>query len=573
MTKPSKLLEASGYNEKSGVLHLRAITGLRFLAAFVVFYSHVEHFLLPGERLLVLGAPAVSFFFVLSGFILTYVYHQRLTWRRTPRFLFTRWARLWPVHVVCLTIGLQFMWISPGMLPDHAHSWASLIAQYLMVQTWVPVRNWYVEYNSVSWSIATEMFFYLAFPLLLLGKRSHFWWKYLLVIIVAGITIYCFQYGYDNQLGPEWLGYVGVPIAFPLIRLVEFATGMATCFLMLKWNVKFAERPSKNKATYVTHSLWELFAVALIVCGWVLVYKTQLADIVHGKFGFILESWFHCANGLLFYAFAICVFSVCRGLIGQVLSSRFFVWLGEISFAFYLIHQIVIIKLNFLGLGNIEFCLLSFFISLFASAVLFRIIEMPFRNALLTIYDRKAGWFRKWTAGLVQTFSQPWAAINAIALAGLICFVCLRPSDQIQPAEQQRIVRQSLSHLRHVEFTNEATLLGVEALRVDRGVMLRFVWTKNRSWSRQRFLHICDKDGNILSQGKHELKEFMKNDAYQGFVDEVIVHKGKLKDPANYICVGFWSQELGCAVVKSEHAEMNDRRLKVIDLTDLPPPK
>ena len=82
---------------KSGVVHLRSVTGLRFVAAFAVFVSHVQYLMFPESRLMPLGGPAVSFFFVLSGFILTYVYSDRLTKRSTPRFLVKRWARLWPL--------------------------------------------------------------------------------------------------------------------------------------------------------------------------------------------------------------------------------------------------------------------------------------------------------------------------------------------------------------------------------------------------------------------------------------------------------------------------------------------
>ena len=83
---------------KSGVFHLRSLTGLRFVAAAAVFVSHIQYFVFPEVRQLPLGGPAVSFFFVLSGFILTYVYGQKLSRQSVPRFWFTRWARLWPLH-------------------------------------------------------------------------------------------------------------------------------------------------------------------------------------------------------------------------------------------------------------------------------------------------------------------------------------------------------------------------------------------------------------------------------------------------------------------------------------------
>ena len=48
-----------------------------------------------------------------------------------------------------------------------------------MVHGWIPSASWYFSYNSVSWSISTELFFYLMFPLLIWNWTRTFWWKWL----------------------------------------------------------------------------------------------------------------------------------------------------------------------------------------------------------------------------------------------------------------------------------------------------------------------------------------------------------------------------------------------------------
>ena len=55
------------------------------------------------------GGRGVSFFFVLSGFILTYVYSQRLSKKDVPSFYFKRIIRLWPLHLVCLVISIWLL--------------------------------------------------------------------------------------------------------------------------------------------------------------------------------------------------------------------------------------------------------------------------------------------------------------------------------------------------------------------------------------------------------------------------------------------------------------------------------
>ena len=89
-------------DQKPQVQVLHALTGLRFLAAFAVFAHHVSgRFGIEKERMW-LGALGVSFFFVLSGFILTYVYHDKLKRENLAKFYFTRWARIWPLHIATM---------------------------------------------------------------------------------------------------------------------------------------------------------------------------------------------------------------------------------------------------------------------------------------------------------------------------------------------------------------------------------------------------------------------------------------------------------------------------------------
>ena len=83
---------------------LDALTGLRALAALAVFAQHFMSIMDIKVKLGPIGGIAVSFFFVLSGFILVYVYKGRLTGSTTPKFYFTRFARIWPLHIACLLL-------------------------------------------------------------------------------------------------------------------------------------------------------------------------------------------------------------------------------------------------------------------------------------------------------------------------------------------------------------------------------------------------------------------------------------------------------------------------------------
>ena len=225
------------------VNHIGALTGLRFLAAFAVFLHHVAgHFGIP-HCPMPLGAIGVSFFFVLSGFILVYVYQHRLkSTSDIPKFYFTRWARIWPLHFVCLVLFFFFLSSFSHAFHSSDNFW-KLIANLFLLQSWIPSSQWAFAFNSVSWSISTEFFFYLAFPLLLLASRRRFWQLFvglglLQVLAVIGVQWYCLQSGPTH-------GIYDVTLFFhfnPIVRGWEFMAGMAVGRYFLKQS---AEAPQE----------------------------------------------------------------------------------------------------------------------------------------------------------------------------------------------------------------------------------------------------------------------------------------------------------------------------------------
>jgi peptidoglycan/LPS O-acetylase OafA/YrhL len=87
------------------------LTGLRFFAALYVVLFHQEttfaaghHFSKPLLTFLGHGYLAVSLFFVLSGFVLTYNYADRWSETRFSKFLLSRFARIYPVYALTLLL-------------------------------------------------------------------------------------------------------------------------------------------------------------------------------------------------------------------------------------------------------------------------------------------------------------------------------------------------------------------------------------------------------------------------------------------------------------------------------------
>lgn len=151
--------------------HIAALTSLRFVAAMavVLFHSggpgltHAGVLPTPLVNLLGNGYLGVPFFFVLSGFILTHVYQDRLGTRaQTRRYGVARMARVYPVYL--LALGLTAIWV-----PLEDWSLASF-PQFVMLQSWTPAwpgGAWFENWNIAAWTLSIELVFYLTFPVLL----------------------------------------------------------------------------------------------------------------------------------------------------------------------------------------------------------------------------------------------------------------------------------------------------------------------------------------------------------------------------------------------------------------------
>ena len=146
---------------------LYPLTSLRFFAALCVVVLHAaNHGLLPQELVQMFDlSKAVSFFFVLSGFVLGYANNGRAI--DALRFYQARFARVWPATALSIIFVLlvlpQFIY-----LPSASTSWPSgfvFLLNLLCLQALFPIPNIYFGFNAVVWSISVEAFFYFCFPL------------------------------------------------------------------------------------------------------------------------------------------------------------------------------------------------------------------------------------------------------------------------------------------------------------------------------------------------------------------------------------------------------------------------
>ncbi|UQX90198.1 acyltransferase [Jatrophihabitans telluris] len=358
---------------------LPSITGLRFIAAFGVFAYHVMP-LLPSlpliHPLLMAGQAGVSFFFILSGFVLTWSYRfgdpARSFWRR-------RVARIVPNHVVTWAIGIPVAVARFGAWPH----FGAMLATLTLVQSWIPESAVFFGVNGVAWSLSCEALFYALFPWLIgpvlrLGARGR-------LVVMAGCLaiLAALQLGVWAAVGsvvansnraPFW--WVSV---LPLSRLPEFVFGMCAAALLRDAATRWRDRTQaghRYDGSALPVSLAGLLALVTIygagefpivlVAGWLtlipftlLICAAAWSDVV-GRAGLMARSWA--------------------------------VRLGEWSFAFYLVHQLVLRIVQWAWghlpdrMSATDWRLAQIAIDLalavLASGALYRFVEVPFERRL-----------------------------------------------------------------------------------------------------------------------------------------------------------------------------------------------
>ena len=352
---------------------LSSLTGLRFVAASMVFALHSMP--QPGKWLRL--DQGVSFFFVLSGFILTYIYPDLPNFAAVKKFYIARVARLWPLHLLTMLLVVGF---------GQNRSFDALALNTLLLQAWIPVQKIYMSYNAVSWSISTEFLFYLAFPLLIPFLEKNWYWKLfgsasLVLALIAACNLSGLPLLSMNGVSAHGLLYIS-----PLSRIFEFIAGMCCCLL---WRTLQAKAPQNG---FWVFTLAEGSAIALTIV--LLLYPFPFAHHAIGPAGVL---WIIRTSAIPGFCLIVVVFAFGRGLLSKLLGSRLLEFLGEISFAVYLIHVLVIVgyRSQFkeaLAVSPSADFAITVAISLLAATAMHLLIERPCRSLII-------GWWKLDPAG------------------------------------------------------------------------------------------------------------------------------------------------------------------------------
>ena len=296
---------------------LESLTGLRFFAALLIFFHHAWGYtqypsLLPIWPSFEADHVAVGFFFMLSGFVLTWS-----SVADTPKVVLIgrRIARVYPLHLLALAFAVVVLTTTQKQV-----EWIATPASFVLLQAWFPDPIRYAI-NGPAWSISAELFFYLLFPFIVASLIRIRRWKIALTIIVLLMVVIAAGAWLLAPDAADFLAYT-----FPPFRIGEFLIGILLAAAMRRgWR----------------HRIRVPIAVGVALVGLSIftALVTVLGDVIP-RGTFVVASI--PSEALLITSAAQADLSGRRGFLG----SRALIALGNWSFAFYLLHLSVLIALR-----------------------------------------------------------------------------------------------------------------------------------------------------------------------------------------------------------------------------------
>ncbi|MEI7409768.1 acyltransferase [Pectobacterium aroidearum] len=360
--------------KKTPLRNLPSLNGIRIIAAMFVFIFHTSlgnmlnlfsdesigeaySFVLSKA-----GWISVSFFFILSGFVMNW---SSPSVSSPLHFYKKRFAKIYPVNIFIIILLLFTGIISI----ERVDVW---LPNALLIQTWIPQGDIYIGGNVPSWFLSVIAFLYITYPFLLKFIKKipteYLWMSvalcYATLIAVNGAiytllpTVPLIE-GWPFEVGEIqwWFAYT-----FPPTRVFEFTIGMLLSRIIQegKWiSVSVTTSVILTALTYCIDLFMPFllsFNLVTLIPLVLLIGSLAVSDL-QGKRSF--------------------------------LHAKPMQWLGSISFCFYLIHFLVLRLLNEWTDGNqydaIDAALLIIAagaVSLIAGWLLYQFIEQPVENLL-----------------------------------------------------------------------------------------------------------------------------------------------------------------------------------------------
>ena len=279
-------------------LHFPGLNGLRFIAALLVIIDHTELFksylgmptLWANSYSAYLGAFGVSIFFVLSGFLITYLLleEQKEGPIQIKHFYLRRILRIWPLYYLLVLLGF---FVAPHLDFLQVPHYSTEIGQSLerlLLFTGLAANVAFVYFPTVAfanilWSVAVEEQFYLFWPHVIKIKQKLLW--IMLLLLVGYLALKFYAGNLDRQLellvirtrfSAMILGGIGAYLVFTKHALIRYLYARLTqVLLLLVFGLLLLDR-----IDFKSLELFQDELLSLVVCGLILNIATNPNSIL-----------------------------------------------------------------------------------------------------------------------------------------------------------------------------------------------------------------------------------------------------------------------------------------------------
>ena len=351
---------------------LNALTGIRILAAAAVFLSHLGPLATMPEGIrtfMAAGYNGVTLFFILSGFVLTWSWGSRILPIRGSSlwaFFVARFARIYPVYLFALLIVIL------PYLTSGTGDRQLMVLHALTLQPWSSHVNRTMSFNGPAWSIGVEVFLYACFPFLILAlaKLRHSKRSLLTVAAVAILVTFGLAWWFqvtgradlpwtDAQSAHRWL------YRTPLTRLGDFTLGVIAALLVRgfkapRWMPPAAQLVGAGSMVLLMFNPDMLMSV----WSWDAAYMLPAALLI---WGLAAGPWTHPA---------------------RLLGTKPMVIMGQASFAFYLLHWLMLVAWPNLAFNDgawVGVVITQFAVIMFLAIGVHFYLEEPARKWLIRV--------------------------------------------------------------------------------------------------------------------------------------------------------------------------------------------
>lgn len=356
---PSFILNSHIKNEVS------SLTSFRFVTAFVVFLFHCKiHFgynfgVKLIDKFLNNGAVFMTGFFVLSGYIMCYVYLNNDFRKKSEIFNFylKRFARIYPIYFVATIV--YFIFVTPKT-PYSGGDWIRIVVNDLFaVQAFFP-NMFQLGINGGTWSISVEAFFYFLFPLILIlfsKKPRILFLTGMAISLIITVNIIGESYSTRNNIKTYYSN--------PIMRVNEFMIGISFYLLSLKG--AFNKMPKILKSSSF---------VFLLIFGLTVLEQSEPRYSYMGLHFFIVP------------LFGLLIFNFHNMKYGPMKNSQIINYLGKISYSFYMWQFIAIqlgkyLKEHYPSIDAWYLMLIALSLNIIVSSISYHLIEEKFRRVLI----------------------------------------------------------------------------------------------------------------------------------------------------------------------------------------------